>query len=406
MMAMQPILNLMTDSLFSFMPLLAEGAQPKGDLMMPPSASNFSDGIDFTFWLIFWVSTISTVGIGALMVIFPILYRQKDKQKVAHGWTHSTPLELSWTVPPLIFVLVIFAIGFRQYVDMVEAPSDAIQIDVKARQWAWDFYYPTGEAANMETGLHLMAGENYKFNLYAEDVLHAFFIPQFRIKKDCVPGREAMAWVRPKTAEEMGLEDTGQTFVFDLYCAEYCGTSHSNMNAKVYVYNDRALYEETLKTLSDIPANTDWITWAKEKIVPGAGCASCHSVDGSSGNGPTWENIVGETFQYTDGSSVAFDYDHMVESIAKPQKVIRNGYTGVNMSAYQFSTAEYDALYAYMAELSGKVEPWMDKPVVDTEGSVIGMTRKAWLEAGSPADVTDLLGKESTYKASDAEAAE
>ncbi len=375
--------------------------QPQGSFWMPPSASSFSDDIDWLFYFILWVNIFFTVLIAALMVWFPIRYMQKDRNHVAHGATHSTPLELGWSIPPLIIVLFIFAVGFKQYVDMVEAPGDATPIDVVAFQWGWEFYYPTGEKATMGTGLHLMAGDAYRFNLSAKDVLHSFFIKEFRIKKDCVPGRINMTWAQPKTATEMDLPEAGQVFEYDLFCTEYCGQGHSNMNVKVYVYTDRDQYLAALADLGGPPPNASWIEWG-ELLKSGNGCAACHSVDGNEGNGPTWQNLIGEPHSYTDGSSIEMTYEHMVESILVPSAKIRSsGYSvGQVMQAYNFSTPELDAFYAYMASISDQVEPWMDKPIRDDNGVVIGTTRRQWLDAGSPEDVSALLGTATNYDSS------
>ncbi len=252
----------------------------------------------------------------------------------------------------------------------------------------------------MQTGLHLMAGDAYTFNLSSKDVIHSFFVREFRLKKDCVPGRVNTAWVRPKTATEMGLPEAGQTFTYWLYCTEYCGTSHANMNVPVYVYTDRAKYEAALADLGGPPPDASWIEWG-EQVKLGNGCAACHSIDGSEGNGPTWQNLIGEPHSYMDGSNIVMDYDHMVQSIEQPTAHVRSsGYAvGQNMAAYRLSTPEYDALYAYMASISdpGTVEPWMDQPIRNGDGEVVGTTRRAWLDAGSPEDVSALLGQSSNY---------
>ena len=220
-------------------PTLAQG------FMLPPGASTFVDNYAW-LWNFIWVLTFIFIVVNAgVMVLFVVWYRQKsvkDRAKNPHGSHHSTALELGWSLPPLVVVIAIFGWGFRDYMDLVTLPQPGDEIVVTAWKWGWKFTYPNGVES---PDLYLKAGEDVTFVLEAQDVIHSFFIPQARVKKDCVPGRYNKTWMHsvwdddsPLMVEEHPIkinaetgegEQTVRAMELDVYCTEYCGTGHSVM---------------------------------------------------------------------------------------------------------------------------------------------------------------------------------
>src|SRR5581483_7916484 len=152
-----------------------------------------------------------------------------------------------------------WAIGFGQYVRVIAPPEGATEVYVVAKQWVWEFDYPGGQTS-LHT-LYLPADRPVKLIITSRDVIHSFFVPAFRLKMDAVPGRYTSLGVRAKEG------------VYDLYCAEYCGASHSLMRGSVVVLApdayDAWLRGAAARTSSDLAERGRVV--AAEK-----GCLQCH----------------------------------------------------------------------------------------------------------------------------------
>lgn len=337
---------------------------------MPPSASTYSGMVDFWFDFILWCSLFFFVLMNGLTAYFAIRYRRKPGAK-PHGPTHSNTLELAWTIIPAILVAVMFIGGFHGFMDMYTPPENGYDIAVTGQQWNWTFTYPNGHT---DSELHVPANTPIRLTLDSVDVLHSLFIPAFRAKMDAVPGRYTKMWfeaTRPGT--------------YNVFCAEYCGTSHSDMTTVCIVHPTMELYKEWLasadpfskKNMSDeqfeqyvsdpaafIAANPEIknllpldkmgeILWKKK------GCNACHSVDGTANIGPTWKGLWGKTEEFTDGTSVtikgAEGDNYIRESIVNPLARIVKGYPG-SMPTYQgrITDREITALIWYIRSLNSE----------------------------------------------------
>ncbi len=316
-----------------------------GTFWMPFSGATYAGDVDWAFYLIYWVSVFFTALIFFLMVFFTIRYRHKiGTATPAHKGGHSTTLELTWTIIPTIIVLVIFYFGFRSYLAQAVIPPDAYEIQVNGRMWSWDFTYPDG---HVDSELHVPAGVPVRLVLTSQDVIHSFFVPAFRAKKDAVPGRYNKMWFQS--------DSPGR---YQAFCAEYCGTSHSKMGAIVVVHP----LEE------DGSGIMPWAEWEEEartfrydiapaelgkRLYTARGCNQCHTIDGSASRGPTWQNLFGSERQFTDGSSTVADENYIVEAITQPNARIVAGFGGI-MPSYQGSLRSHEitGLIAYMKSIS------------------------------------------------------
>ena len=256
---------------------------------MPSPASNFAAEVDWVFHFINYINYFFFFLVVGLMCYFVWKYRQKGREVYARGPNHNTPLELGWTILPTIIVVVIFFMGFKGFVSMRTVPADAYQIDVTAQQWSWQFKYPNGATS---ADLYIPAGRPVKLVMRSNDVLHSLYIPDFRVKQDVVPGRYTTMWFQADEA-------TGDEKFHRLYCTEYCGTSHSRMNQRVFVLGEiqfsdwvtqqgRWLEELALKHPDD--PSMLWKIGAPRLV---GRCVSCHTLDGSPGTGPSWGNYTG-----------------------------------------------------------------------------------------------------------------
>ena len=185
---------------------------------MDSNPTAYVQTVDSVMLFIIIISVIFLLGITATMVYFVFKYNRKKGNKPVdiHG---SILLETIWFVVPLILVMAMFYYGFIGYKDFRTIPDDALEINVTARMWDWDFVYENG--MNLDT-LYVPMNKSVKLNLISVDVNHSFFIPAFRIKQDVVAGRSNYLVFNAQTEGS-----------YNIACAEYCGLDHSAMYTKV-----------------------------------------------------------------------------------------------------------------------------------------------------------------------------
>ncbi|UCF66762.1 MAG: cytochrome c oxidase subunit II [Acidobacteriota bacterium] len=305
-------------------------------LFMPEPASRVASSVDFTFYFVFGVSLFFFVILVALTIWFMFRYRARAGHEVEPSPSHNTGLELTWSILPALLLVMMFWCGFRGYMDMFVSSSNAYEILVEGQKWAWNFQYPNGYIDNE---LHIPVDREVTLTLTSTDVIHSVYVPAFRIKRDAVPGRyNKVTFVATMPGE------------YQLFCTEYCGTSHSDMLATVYVHAPGE-FETWLEKASDIvgslpPAEAGQVLYQKR------GCTQCHSVDGKAGIGPTFLGIYERQGQMSDGTPIVADENYLRESILYPQAKIVAGYDPV-MPTYQgrLKDEEITAIIAYLKTL-------------------------------------------------------
>jgi cytochrome c oxidase subunit II len=309
-----------------------------GSFWLPPPESVSSWAVDNVFYYIMYLSYFFFALITGLLVLFVVRYRRRPGVEAVKTATHSTLMEVVWSVIPLGLVIIMFYVGFVGYVELRSPPERAYEIAVLGRKWSWQFTYPDGTMSN---DLHVPVGEPVRLMMTSEDVIHSLSIPAFRVKMDLVPGRYTRTWFQAK-----------QPGKFDLYCTEYCGTGHSDMLASVVVH-ERDDFDEWLKEAGDILGNSATPVEAGEKLFRLNGCGSCHSTDGTPRIGPTLKGIFGESHKFLDGSSVTVDENYVRQSIVEPGAKVREGYKN-QMPTYKgrISDAEITALIQYLKSLN------------------------------------------------------
>jgi cytochrome c oxidase subunit 2 len=302
---------------------------------LPLQAAEGAAEIDGLYYFVYWFSVIFFVAIVGAMLYFVWAYRRRKGVK-AEPTKDLTKLELFWTITPLIFIVYLFHVSFAVYIKNVTVAEGAMEIRVRAKKWAWEFEYPTG---SREPGvLYLPVGKPAKLVLSSEDVLHSFYVPAFRAKRDAVPGVYSHIALTPTVKGE-----------YQVFCAEYCGTSHSGMLAKVYVVSE----EEYVKHLDDIdkpPPGQTPAEWGKS-LFEKSGCPTCHSRDGSRLVGPSLKGVAGTMQPIIGGPAVMADENYLRESILRPQAKIVEGYTQQQMPPFVFKEPQLDAMIAYLKTL-------------------------------------------------------
>jgi cytochrome c oxidase subunit II len=316
---------------------------------LPPALSTIAPEVDWLYDFIWWWSAFFFVVITALVVWFVIKYRRRPGVR-AEPTGHNTPLELAWTFLPLILLVFLFHKGFQQYMEGMVAPPDALEVRVRAMQWNWEFEYENG-ATDMNE-LVVPVNTPVKLVMSSSDVLHAFFVPEFRVKRDVVPGQYTSVW----------FEATDQAEA-PIYCAEYCGAptgsgnlGHSAMLGKVRVVS-REEYEEYLEARFKPPAECEdadnpAACWGELLFVRN-GCNACHNVDGTTTQpAPNFKGLWQQERPLATGETVKADENYIRESILQPQAKIVQGYETIMMPPFRMNDKEIDAIIAYVRELS------------------------------------------------------
>ena len=288
-------------------------------LFLPVQGSTHAPAVDSLFMFIVWLSIFFFVLIAGLIGVFVWRYRRKGPNDRVSSVHHNFALELAWSVIPLIIVVGIFFWGFKDYMTATVAPGEAMEINVQAEKWIWTFEYPNG-MRNIGN-LYVPQGKAVKLIMQSKDVLHSFYVPAFRIKMDVLPNRYTEQWFQ---ANEAGI--------YQVQCTEYCGKGHSQMNAQIHVLTP-AQYEDYLENGSPEERAMP-LSELGRLLYTQVGCATCHSLDGSRGQGPSWKGIYGAEHKMADGRTFVVDENYIRTSILQPQAMIVAGYEGI-MPTYQ-----------------------------------------------------------------------
>ncbi len=303
--------------------------------MLPEQASTYAPEVDNLYLFLVGTTIFFTVLISAAILYFFVKFRRRSESEVPRPVAGSMVLETAWTVIPFFISIGMFAWGAKIYLDQYTIPNDAQDIYVVAKQWMWKFQHPEGQREINE--LHIPVGKKIRFVMATEDVIHSFYIPAFRIKEDVVPG--------PNRYSTVWAEAT-MTGTFHIFCAEYCGTSHSGMIGWVTVMDDK-----------------DYQAWLSGGAAQGSmaerganlfqqfGCITCHKSDGS-GQCPKLEGKYGTMETLQGGEKVLIDDSYIRESILSPLAKIVAGYQPIMPSFQgQASEEQLQMLIAYIKSI-------------------------------------------------------
>jgi cytochrome c oxidase subunit 2 len=306
---------------------------------LPRQGSTTAGRVDALFHAINAISIFFFLLIVALLVVFVWKYRARPGHDAKPSATHNTPLEITWTVIPVLIVVWIFWEGFTGFLDLATPPENAYEVQVLGQKWNWTFTYPNGVVS---PELHVPVDTDIRLVMTSQDVIHSLYVPDFRIKRDAVPGRYEKEWFRAVAVGE-----------YQIFCAEYCGTQHSSMLTKVIVQTP-ADFAKWLAAEGDfiekLPPEKLWE--GGQKLYNQRGCKQCHSVDGSAGIGPTFKGIFGHQAVMKSGVTLTVDENYVRESILNPQAQIVAGFEPV-MPTFQgrLKDKEITAIIEYLKTL-------------------------------------------------------
>jgi cytochrome c oxidase subunit 2 len=308
----------------------------QGTFWLPRQGSTLAPEIDFGWDVAMWVSIFFFIIVMVPLGLFVWKYRRKHVHEVGGPTGHNTAIEIGWSVVPLAIVMGCFLVGFRGWVAASVPPAESYEIQVTASKWKWVFTYPNGKQSTNE--LNVPVGRPVKMIMSSQDVLHSFYIPEFRVKQDVIPGSYSSVWFEATEVGENIVE-----------CAEYCGgakqAGHSEMLASVHVLPEDKFQEwlnaDKYKGMEPVAIGA---MLYKEKT-----CNTCHSLDGTRITGPSFKGVFGRTEQFADGSSGTVDENYIRESVLNPTAKVVLGYPPVMPSFKgQFKDEEFNALIAYL----------------------------------------------------------
>lgn len=327
---------------------------------------------DYVAMALWWICVGWFAFLMILMVYFGLKYRRKTAGPAPRSSAHNTPLEIAWTIIPTLFLIWMFFAGYRGYIKKFVAPGDAVDINIVAGKWYWAATYPNG-SESPETAVigakeipvfYFPANTPIRFRIDSKDVMHALYVPDFRIKIDAMPNRYTFAWFEaagpveghPQTkkfsATDVQEWKRNQPYVDHwLFCAEYCGDEHSEMWAIIRIVPSevyKAWLEAAASGAGKPPAEVGQRIYKTK-------CASCHSIDGSKNTGPSWKDLYNNPAIPLEGGATAKgDENYIRESIRTPAVKIHAGYPN-QMTPWPsdvLSDKQVDNLIEYMKTLS------------------------------------------------------
>lgn len=355
-----------------------------------PLASNWW-AVDLSTNLTFAVTGLAFVVVNLFLAYVIVRYRHR-RQSQAEYMPEKPRLEKTLIAITTVGIVVLLAPGMFVYNELISAPADAMKVEVLGEQWRWTYRFagedgelgatspelfgpqnpygidpddPAGDddVLIQRNTLHLPVDVPVRLQIRSKDVIHNFYVPNFRVKMDAVPGMITNTWFTPT-----------RTGSYDLVCAEYCGRAHYTMVGEIVV-EKRDAFQEWLAgqpTLAGRPAGdtgdgepADGDDTAEDEpqtpiergqmIAQSNGCLGCHSIDGTSMTGPTWQGLFGNEVALKSGETVTADEDYIINAIRNPNDEIHEGYPANLMQAYgpsQISDDELEDLVEYIKSLS------------------------------------------------------
>jgi cytochrome c oxidase subunit II len=275
--------------------------------LFPDQASTVAARVDGLFYFLVGVSVFFATLICILIIVFAVRYRRRSEAEKPPAILGNLGLEILWTAVPLGLTTVMFVWGAKLFFVIYHPPINSLEIMVVAKQWMWKVQHPEGRLEIDE--LHVPAGRPIKLTMTSQDVIHDFFVPAFRVKKDVLPGRYTTVWFEATKAGE-----------YHLFCSQYCGTQHSGMVGRIVVMEPTRYQAWLGGNVTNVSMEA-----AGEQLFKSMGCITCH-VENDTGRGPTLAGLFGKTVRLAGGGSVTADENYIRESILNPQAKLVLGY--------------------------------------------------------------------------------
>jgi cytochrome c oxidase subunit II len=309
--------------------------------LLPEAASLQAGPIDWLFNFHFMViAVLFSLIVGFMLYSIVVFRRRAGDDGEGDHIESNTNLEVIWTLAPLAFVIFVAYLG-AVILGEVESPDPRpLNVNVIASQWSWRFEYPESLVTSNE--LVLPVNQQVRLRMISTDVIHSFWVPEFRVKQDILPGGENMTRELRITPSQEGD--------YVLRCAEMCGQLHATMLAPVVVVSEGEFdswLEEQAAAIPDDPVERGRL-WSQQ-----FGCLACHSTDGTPLIGPTWQNVYMHEVALEDGRVIIADEAYLLESILNPGAKIVAGFPNIMPDlSEQLSDEQIAEIIEYIKSLS------------------------------------------------------
>ena len=304
--------------------------------IFPPRASTVAEGVDQLHYFLTVLTLFFTFVIFTIIFYFMVRYRRRSEDEQPPATVTYMPLELGWTIVPTLICVVVFVWSASLYFRNASPPNASMEIIVIGKQWMWHIQHPEGVREINE--LHVPVGVPVKLTLTSQDVIHDFFIPAFRVKRDATPGRYSSMWFQAT-----------KTGTFHFFCAQYCGQGHAAMIGWVHVMSP----EDYAAWLSGSNRGES-MTQAGERLFQQYGCATCHVADGT-GRGPSLVGQFGKPQKLRDGQTLLVDEAFLRRAITQPNSMPIPVYAPVMPSFQgQLNEEQILQLISYVKSLGGE----------------------------------------------------
>lgn len=313
-------------------------------LTLPEQASAQAHLVDDLYNFVMLLSVIGFFGLMGAMVFFMVRYHKSQNDKSAYI-PHNALAETLWTVIPTIIFVAIAVWGLWAYYEKEKVPADAMEIKVTGKQWFWEFRYKTDDGFDFTVKdlMYVPIGKTIVTDMTSTDVIHSFYVPSFRVKRDTVPGMKTKVVFTPTMEGD-----------FNIFCAEFCGTSHSKMRGIVRVVSEER-YQKWLKfKLEEVKfLKTARPDQRGAKLFATKGCTSCHTTGSSDLIGPGLGGLWEAKRSFEGGGSGVADAAYIRESILEPQAKIVSGFTSAKMNSFsgQITEEEIDDIIEFIKTL-------------------------------------------------------
>jgi cytochrome c oxidase subunit 2 len=287
--------------------------------LFPAEASGIAPYVDALYFFLVAMTIVGTTLVAALLLVFSVRYR-REKNPVATQVEGSTLLEATWTIIPLAIFLLTFVWGALLYFRIYDPPANAMNIYIVGKQWMWKAEHPGGQ--HEIDSLHVPTGKPIQLTMISQDVFHSFSIPDFRIKREVIPGRYSTVWF-----------EATQVGTYHLFCTQYCGTQHAGMIGEVTVMTpgDYKKWLEQSNSGQSLAQNG-------ERLFASMGCNSCHNGTAAA-RGPSLAGVYGSKLTLTDGRQILVDDAYLRDAILNPSEHVTAGFAPI-MPTYQGQISE------------------------------------------------------------------
>jgi cytochrome c oxidase subunit II len=306
--------------------------------LLPIQASEQAIAIDKLFDVhIALISFLFSLIMVILLYSLIVFRRRKGESEYGAYFKGNSGLEVVWTLIPFIIVVFLAYLGAYSLGEIRRIDLSALQVNVTAGQWYWQYQYP--EYGITSTDLYLPVNRQVSLQMTSNDVIHSFWVPEFRVKMDLVPGQVNDLRITPTIVGS-----------YKVRCSELCGASHAYMVGNVFVVEQTefdAWVSEQQATVTIDPVLKG------QQLVQQYGCTTCHSLDGSIKIGPTWKNLFGSQVKLDDGTTILADNAYLTQSITEPNLHMVEGFPSNVMPNFGdiLDQTQVESIAAYIESL-------------------------------------------------------